>query len=52
MQDQLIIYSAHEINSRVRHRQGETKIGDLVNTISDPENWKTELKILLQNILY
>jgi formiminoglutamase len=44
MQDQLIIYSAHEINSRVRHRQGETKIGDLVNTISDPENWKTELK--------
>lgn len=44
MQDQLIIYSANEINSRIRHRQGEKKLGDLVKTISDAGNWVDELK--------
>ncbi len=43
MHDHLIIYSTQEINSRTRHRNGEKKIGEMVQTISDKENWTESL---------
>ena len=37
-------YSKEAIISRTKHRHGETKIGEVVHTIQDTENWEHQLK--------
>lgn len=40
----IIIYTAKEISSRTRKRKGERKIGEMVQVISDANNWQVALK--------
>ncbi len=43
MSAHLQIYTRDSIIARTRHRHGETKIGERVQTIADPENWEASL---------
>ncbi|MFI5170926.1 MAG: arginase family protein [Chitinophagales bacterium] len=43
MTDFLKIYSSTEIHSRTRHRKGETKLGDVVQTLNVNNPWIEEL---------
>lgn len=37
-------YSKQDITSRTKHRHGETKLGEKIQSISNAENWQQELK--------
>ncbi|MBC8046929.1 MAG: formimidoylglutamase [Fimbriimonadaceae bacterium] len=42
--NKLIIYSKEEILSRTKIRKQEIKVGEMIKTISDKNNWEDELK--------
>ena len=49
--DFIEIYSKQSIIARTKKRHGETKLGEMVVTIQDPDNWQDELKLLPQKFV-